>query len=218
MASSSASSFRLRTSDFKSPEGAIVRLGADSVPTGLSSLLCNPEVTTLGVDLSPEAIAHARARYENERVCFLVADARTFQDPEGFDSIVSLESIEHLSEPESFIAHIVGQLCAGGVFVASVPTTTSTDENPHHRSDLAERSFRGMVEAHGLREVACLRQVRPFKLLPLLTRREARAKEIRRNLLLFYLQHPASFVQRTLSTIRYGFTNHYLTVAWQSQS
>ena len=175
------------------------------------------ELTAVGVDCSEAAIAYASERYGDQRVRVLVGDANRFEDPEGFDSIVSLETIEHLPQPESFIAHVVSQLRPGGVFVASVPTTPSVDANPHHLNDFTKGSFRRMVAAHGLQERACFRQVQPFRVLPLLTRTEARAKEIRRNLPLYYLRNPGSMARRVASTLRFGFANHYITIAWRAQ-
>jgi SAM-dependent methyltransferase len=170
-----------------------------------------PELVAIGVDISEAAIAYARSRYIHERAQFIVADANTFTDPEGFDSIVSLETIEHLNNPERFIAHIVGQLRPGGVFVASVPTTPTTDANPHHVNDFTERSFRRILQRQGLKEIAAFGQVQPFKRLSVLS--EARARNLRKNLPLFYLQHPVSIARRIYATVRYGYENHYLTIA-----
>ncbi len=172
-----------------------------------------PDITALGVDVSPEAIDYARQRYAHSRISFVVADAMTFHDPKGFDSIVSLETIEHLPAPELFFHHLVGQLIPGGVVVASVPTTASMDANPHHLHDFTERFFRRMIQSQGLEEIAALQQVQPYRLLPLLMRHETRAKGIRRGLLQYYFRHPASLGRRINTLFRYGFTNRYLTVA-----
>jgi SAM-dependent methyltransferase len=170
----------------------------------------------LGADVSEEAIAYARQRYATDRVRFVVADACRFSDPNGFDTIVSLETIEHLPDAEGFVSHLITLLRPGGVIVGSVPTTPSVDANPYHFRDFTERSFRAMFLRHGLTEVACFRQVQPFRLAPLLTKREARAKDIRRNLPLYYLSHPASLVRRMWCTARYGFVNRYITISWKA--
>ena len=68
----------------------------------------------LGVDLSDSAIAYANERYANERTGFLACDAMRFEDAEGFDTIVSIETIEHLPDAEGFVERLVGLLRPGG--------------------------------------------------------------------------------------------------------
>ncbi len=177
---------------------------------------CADVVLALGADVCEEAIDYARQRYGNDRVRFIAADARRFSDAHGFDTIVSLETIEHLPDATGFVSHLVTLLRPGGVIVGSVPTTPSVDANPHHVQDFTERSFRAMFRPHGLTEIACFRQVQPFKIAPLLRKREARSRDIRRNLPLYYVSHPTSLIRRMWCTARHGFVNRYITVAWKA--
>lgn len=167
----------------------------------------------LGVDRSEAAVAYARERYGGPGVEFRVADAFAFRDAEGFASIVSLETLEHLDEPERFLAGLVSMLHPGGVLIASVPTTPSVDVNPHHRRDFSERGFLRMLAALGLAPFDSLRQVQPVPLGAVLRRSEARMSDLRPHLLAYYARHPASLVRRLWSTLRHGFANHYLTIA-----
>src|SRR5262249_52472525 len=139
----------------------------------------------------------------------------TLTDEKGFDSIVSVETLEHVPDPSGLITTLVGLIRPGGVFIASVPTTPSVDVNPYHLHDFTERSFRRMVTRHGLRELACLRQVQPYPLMRTLKRSESRMKDMRQGLVSYYLRHPWALTKRLWSTLRYGFTNRYLTVVWQ---
>ena len=170
----------------------------------------------LGVDLSQEAIAYARAHYANDRTGFVACDAMRFTDPEGFDTIVSIETIEHLREPLGFVDRIVSLLCPGGAIVASVPVTPSVDANPHHLHDFTERSFQRLFTRHDLVEVDRLEQDQPFGLRAVMSRSEARMQDMRRNLLAWYLAHPSSLFCRVASTLRHGFKNRYLTVVWRA--
>jgi SAM-dependent methyltransferase len=172
----------------------------------------------LGVDVSGEAVAYATERYGREGVHYRVADAYAFEDPAGFDTIVSLETIEHLPDPERFVARLVGLLRPGGILVASVPTTPSVDANPHHLHDFTESSFRRLFTGHGLAEQDALRQVQPVPLGSLLRGEERRMKEVRTNLPGYYARHPGALLRRGLATLRYGFANHYLTAAWRAPS
>jgi SAM-dependent methyltransferase len=168
-----------------------------------------------GVDLSREAIEYARSRYAGAGIEFQLADAMRFTDARGFDSIVSLETVEHLPDPAGFLARVVALLRPGGSFVASVPTTPSSDVNPHHLHDFTERSFRAAVAVHGLEESDCLRQVQRVPLRAVLGRSEARMSDLRPNLAAWYLQHPRALLRRIGATLRHGLANHYVTIAWR---
>jgi 2-polyprenyl-3-methyl-5-hydroxy-6-metoxy-1,4-benzoquinol methylase len=172
-------------------------------------------VEAIGVDLSREAVEYAKKYYASRRIQFQQHDAMTFADERGFDSIVSVETVEHMPDPIGLINHLVGLIRSGGVFIASVPTTPSVDVNPYHLHDFTERSFRSMVTVHGLRELACLRQVQPYPLIRTLKREESRMKDMRQRLMAYYLRHPWALTKRLWATQRYGFTNRYLTVVWQ---
>jgi len=174
--------------------------------------------TVLGVDISDSALEYARTHYAREGVSYRSADAMGFEDPEGFDLIVSLETIEHLPDPPSFVARLPKLLRAGGVLVASVPTTPSVDLNPHHTHDFTEASFRRLFEPLGLAEFDALRQVQPVSIGSILTRREARLGDLRRNLPLWYLRHPGALLRRVSATLHHGFANHYVTLALRRAS
>ncbi len=173
-------------------------------------------VESIGVDLSQEAIEYARQHYASRRVQFQQHDAMTFTD-KGFDSIVSIETLEHVPDPIGLIKQLVELLRPRGVFIASVPITPSVDANPYHLHDFTERSFQRMVTVHGLKELACLRQVQPYPLVKTLKREESRMKDMRQHLILYYINHPWALVKRLRSTLRYGFTNRYLTIVWQKK-
>jgi 2-polyprenyl-3-methyl-5-hydroxy-6-metoxy-1,4-benzoquinol methylase len=169
----------------------------------------------LGVELCEDAVAYANDRYANDRTGFLACDAMQFEDAEGFDTIVSIETIEHLPDPEGFVERLVGLLRPGGHLVGSVPITPSVDANPHHLHDFTDRSFRRLVGHHGLEGLGDLVQEQPFELRAVLTRSEVRLESMRRNLPAWYLRHPGALLRRVGSTLRHGFVNRYLTVAWR---
>jgi SAM-dependent methyltransferase len=169
----------------------------------------------LGVDVSERALAYARERYGRPGVEFRLGDGLAFEDAGGFDTIVSLETIEHVRDPQRLVDRLVSLLRPGGVLVASVPSTPSVDVNPHHLHDFSERSFRRMFARHPVREIACLRQSQPVPLRVALARREARLGELRPQLLRWYATHPGAAWKRALSTLRFGLGHRYLTVVWQ---
>lgn len=170
----------------------------------------------LGVDLSEPAILYAKERYADERTSFLACDAMRFQDADGFDTIVSIETIEHLPNPQGFVDQIVGLLRPGSILIGSVPITPSVDANPHHLHDFTDRSFRRLFTRHGLEAVDELLQDQPFGLRAVVTRSEQRLQSVRKNLPAWYLRHPGALVRRLATTLRHGFVNRYLTVAWRA--
>lgn len=107
----------------------------------------------LGVDISEEALRLARSRYRvADNVSFLRGDACSLDKVAGgpFDVIVSFETIEHLLEPERFLAKVHEALTPCGKFIVSTPnrsysnpsgTLTSEPTNPYHIREWAVREF-----------------------------------------------------------------------------
>lgn len=178
-------------------------------------------VRVVGVDRDEAAIAYALDRARRDPplspVEFRIADALAFEDAAGFDTIVSLETVEHVEDPGRLIERLAGLLRPGGRLVCSVPTTPSVDLNPHHRHDFSERSFRRLVSARapGLREIGALRQVQRVSPWRVLRRSERRMRERRDDLPAYYLAHPGALMRRLASTVRHGFSNRYLTLVWE---
>ncbi len=171
----------------------------------------------IGVDISSESIDYARKRYATETIQYICANAFEFQDKQGFDTIVSLETIEHLPDPQKFITHIVSLLKPNGKIIASVPVTPSVDANPYHLNDFTPASFRALFAPYPLKEVAHFHQIQPFKPFNVVMKTEKRTQDLRKNLWAYYLKNPSSLWKRILTTLRHGFTNHYLTIAMQRQ-
>jgi SAM-dependent methyltransferase len=177
-------------------------------------------VEAIGVDISTEAIQYAREHFRDERIHFLQHDAMTFTDERGFDSIVSLETIEHLPDPKRLVNHLVDLLQPEGVLIASVPTTPSVYANPYHLHDFSERSFRRLFEAHGLTELVHLKQVLPYTIANATDREHDSHSDRHYALPLWkrlsdYLAHPWSFTKRLWSILRHGFNDHTITIVWR---
>ena len=106
----------------------------------------------VGVDVDAEAIAYARERYARPNVEFVQEDLAELGMPEdSFDVVVSFETIEHLAQPEAFLAHAARVLREDGVFVVSTPRvekTTTSPENPFHTLELSRDDFEAMLGRH----------------------------------------------------------------------
>jgi len=89
----------------------------------------------LGVDKDPEVIAWAQARWGRGAVRFEVADLDSWELPEC-EYVVSIETVEHLVDPERFM---VGQVRrASRSFFISAPWVPTVAYNPYHRTDITD--------------------------------------------------------------------------------
>jgi len=164
----------------------------------------------VAVDIDKASIELARTRYQHPQIDFLNGDALDFQSPFPLQMVISLETIEHLPHPHQFIRNLAAQLEPGGRFVASVPITPSMDANPYHLHDFTRTSFIKMFTDAGFHLVDSLVQVQPYQLFSVLGKKEERSKDLRRNLIGYYVAHPSKLLLRLKSLLRDGFTNKYL--------
>lgn len=100
--------------------------------------------TGVGVDLSPESVAHATRRLEEigaaDRLTAVVGSA--YEPPAGpFDLITLTDVLEHLEDPRACLAALRAQLAPGGLLVISTPNRRSL---PGARRWLAERGVPGI--------------------------------------------------------------------------
>jgi 2-polyprenyl-3-methyl-5-hydroxy-6-metoxy-1,4-benzoquinol methylase len=65
-------------------------------------------------------------------------NAFEFKPDTLFNTVISLETIEHLEDPVKFVNHISSLLEKGGRIIASAPTVLTTDVNPYHLNDFTK--------------------------------------------------------------------------------
>ncbi len=107
-----------------------------------------------GVDLSEEAIGHARRRYHAQNLSYQVGDVTRlpFEDS-SFEVAISFEVIEHLDRPEDLVVEAKRVVRDDGLFLVSTPDkqTYSNDRNsvnPYHVKEMYEAEFREILERH----------------------------------------------------------------------
>ena len=175
----------------------------------------NPGIRILAVDNSQEAITYASENYNKPSIRFIHADAMGFKASEPIDTVISLETIEHLPFPVEFVSQMVAQLKPGGRFIASAPITPSMDANPFHLHDFTLDSFKKIFHDLGLEEIKCLIQVQKFNPVKIFRKKREKDRELRKGLFKYYISHPGKFWLRLKSSIKDGFCNKYALVVFQ---
>jgi SAM-dependent methyltransferase len=99
--------------------------------------------TVTGVDIDPEAVSLARQQYP--QLAFSVGDIHSVSF-EGYDALVSFETLEHLQDPHGIFARLQDDSCAINEVVVSAPIRPTVGWNPWHKSDFTHGSFCQMIE------------------------------------------------------------------------
>ncbi len=166
-------------------------------------------------DNDAKSIRFATRRYVHHKITFTESDAMHYQAPGKLNTIVSLETLEHLEDPSGFIQHMARQLVSGGRFIASVPITPSMDANPYHLHDFTIRRFKKMFTDAGMKEIDSIIQQQPYSIFSIMKKEEERSKDLRKNIAGYYMRHPGKLLLRFKSLLRDGWNNKYIVTAFQ---
>ena len=178
-----------------------------------SKFLASTGSTIIAVDREPAAIEYAKTHYADPAITYICTDAMDFFWGAKFQTVVSLETIEHMPDPAGFVKHMSMELAPGGRFIASAPVTPSMDANQFHLNDFTEKSFRKIFTDCGLKEITSRLQVQSYKPFQLMKKEGPR--QLRKNLIGYYLRHPSKAFLRMRSVIVDGFRNKYLLVVFE---
>lgn len=117
----------------------------------------------IGVDLAPEALAVATARYSLDGVAFLQANGEQLPFRDGvFDGVTCFETIEHLRNPELHLAETARILKPDGVYIISTPRPGmggAPGLNPHHYNEFGADTLLSLLDPY-FAEVVLLGQRR----------------------------------------------------------
>lgn len=121
-----------------------------------AALLSRVAAQVTGVDIAPDAIEHARARYGEGRpnLRFECADAAALPfDDAAFDLVVSFETLEHLAAQEALVAGFARVLAEDGMLVISSPDRHAYSEargfrNEFHVRELYRPEFEALLAPH----------------------------------------------------------------------
>lgn len=169
------------------------------------------------VERDPQAIAYACNHYAHPSIEFIREDVFDFKTTYLFNTIISLETIEHLPDPTKFIRFCSSMLVNGGRFIVSAPIVPTTDANPYHLQDFSASSFRNLFLNEGFIEISSMKQVQKFSALSLATRKGERSSGIRKDLFWYYLKNPGKFLRRIKSLLTDGFRIKYLVLVFEKR-
>ncbi len=110
--------------------------------------------SAIGIDLAPEAIAHAKAAYSRANVSFVTASATKLPfRGASFELVTAFEVIEHLTDWRALLAEARRLLRPSGVFLVSTPNKEyytasrgSAGPNPFHTHEFEFDEFRNVLE------------------------------------------------------------------------
>jgi SAM-dependent methyltransferase len=120
-----------------------------------SALLARAADSVLGLDMSEQALAHARARYgdaNNLRFERMDCTRLDVVPAASFDLIVSFETLEHVEAHEEMLDGFARLLAPGGLLLISTPdrhnySDVAGFDNEHHVRELYRNEFESLLDA-----------------------------------------------------------------------
>jgi SAM-dependent methyltransferase len=119
-----------------------------------SHLLKATAADVIGVDLSEQAVGHARSKYADSNLSFRQANVTHLPlEDDSVDVVVSFETLEHLSEQDEMLAEFRRVMRPDGFLLISSPDrkTYSDDsgyDNPFHVRELYRDEFEALLSRH----------------------------------------------------------------------
>ena len=118
-----------------------------------AELLARSASQVVACDYAYEAVAHARAKYRDAAVGWVVCDAQRLPFREGaFDVISSLQVIEHFPDTEAHLTGVARALVPGGWHYVATPNidlmSEAEKDNPYHVRDFTAPDLRATLERH----------------------------------------------------------------------
>lgn len=107
-----------------------------------------------GVDIDTPTVENAAAMFKNDGLEYMCCNAETLPFPDySFDVIASFETIEHLENPETFLAELRRVLKPGGTILLSCPNDfyyyeNAPVDNPFHKHKYHFYDFKELSEKH----------------------------------------------------------------------
>ena len=114
-----------------------------------TAALARVAASAVGVDVSAQAIAHARSTYADvANASFVEASCTRLPLPAAsFDTVVSFETLEHVEAQQAFLDEVARVLAPDGVFVLSCPNKVEyTDKRDYHNEFHVKELYRDELQ------------------------------------------------------------------------
>lgn len=119
-----------------------------------SNILSLKAQMVYGVDISKEAIIHAKKKYKNRKLKFIVGSVdKNPLKSSSIDVIVSFETLEHVINQENMLLDIKRALKKEGILIMSTPEKSNyqdkqVEKNHFHIKELYFNDFKILIEKH----------------------------------------------------------------------
>ncbi len=119
-----------------------------------TALLAETARSTIGMDISDEAIHHAQGKYKAGNISFKVGSCEDIPVPSAsVDVVVSFETLEHIAAHDRFMQEIKRVLRPDGLLIISTPekhayTVATGLVNPFHVKELFKSEFNELLQRH----------------------------------------------------------------------
>ena len=120
-----------------------------------SELLSQKARKVVGLEIDEHALKFARSHYQNDRIDFRQADLTQPLDlpDDYFDIIVSIETLEHISNHDAMLSEFKRVLKSGGWLIAStvehqVYTEKGGIRNIHHIGELTKKQLMTLISRY----------------------------------------------------------------------
>ena len=119
-----------------------------------SALLARSAISVIGVDISPDAVAHANMKYQADNLEFRRGSCAAIPLADcSVDVVVSFETIEHHDEHDAMMREIKRVLIPGGLLIISSPDKLEYSDktgydNPYHVKELYREDFISLLDAY----------------------------------------------------------------------
>ncbi len=116
-----------------------------------SAMLAKKANQVIGVDISIEAIKHARKQYQMDNLDFMVGSCLDIPLPDAsIDLVVSFETIEHVDQHDQMMKEIKRVLRPAGTLLISSPdkyyySIEPGYINPYHKKELYQHEFKNLL-------------------------------------------------------------------------
>ncbi|MBI5050404.1 MAG: methyltransferase domain-containing protein [Nitrospirae bacterium] len=116
-----------------------------------SEILASKARLVYGIDMDAKTIEYARRHHLRSNIRFDVSTVESFIPKERHDKIISVETIEHLADPEGFLVQAKEWLKPDGVLWLTCPLSESDSqqiENPFHISNISYDKLSILMNRH----------------------------------------------------------------------